>query len=391
MLSSRKRQRIEDSGNSTAGPIYLILHTVYCDGEDYSEMHTDHPGQAMFFDQPRLFKGDKKDCALRGKQQVLDLEALLEDRPGNSFVVLRKYYCERYHESNKVSSSFTRLANEALYGQVPSHVRPFLFGLATDTVPATPVSEKIGHCSKNFIEAMKRIQGLNLSLVELLHGWNDYDGLVAPYPQLYHTRTLLKDISKKIHGSDKLQLDLLLQYLELRFGHEYREADDLFKSGFVTKDHFEKLFGPGQIVTKQERGQHTAFRVKLCPQNLSNTKRLHCETWTFHGSFQKKDATLQVSCPPGPGRVPISTLSVIPLQFDRTGLEQQLMDRGRFFWNCRNGGLVTSVAPRQGFEIKLVSAEQSALIPPRPGQAIADHCPIDTDQSSLHDRHGNIQ
>lgn len=289
---------------------------------------------------------------------MIDLEDYLEDNPGVSFIVEREYQCEQYHELETVLSAFERLATMELYRQVPRHVRPFLWSLTADTAPATPLREKIHRCSKSFVDTMTRIQNLDVPHVERLRGWDKDASLIAPYPHFYHSMEPLKDISKQTRGSDKQQAGLLLQYFESSFGQEYREADALFRSGFCTKTQFSKLFFPSQIITKQEEGRDTAFAVKSCSSALEDTIKLDCETWTFHGMFQKEGTTLEVSCASGPDRFPISSLGAIPLQFDNTGLMERLRDRGSFFWNCRSGGLVTSVAPRQGFEVKLVSSEQ---------------------------------
>lgn len=306
-----------------------------------------------------MFKGDRKDNSLRGEHKLVDLSSFLHDKPAISFIVQRDYDCREFHSLATDPSAFVRIVDAEVYSQMPSDIQPLLFLLAEDTTPATPTSEKIHHCSRSFVNAMTRVQNLNVPGVELLDGWNSSNSLVAPYLQFYHTKELLKKISTEIRGPDGQQVDLLLQYLELKFGQEYREADALFQSGFGTKEHFDKLFWRGQIVSKEEKGQITAFVVRSCSRSDGNTITLECETWTFHGKFQRDSETLKVSRPMGLGRFPISSLSVIPLQFDGTGLKERLIERGRLFWNCRNGGLVTSVAPRQGFEIKLVSERSS--------------------------------
>lgn len=353
MAGTLERHRMEEQNESSGSPAYIIIHRVCCMRP--SERHIHHRGEALFLDPPRMFKGDRKDSSLRGKQGLTDLKGFLYKRPEIIFVVQRDYSCEDYLDSTTDASAFERIVDAKVYSQMPDHIRPFLFLLTEDTAPANPTSEKIHHCSKSFVDAMSRIQNLNVPGVDLLDGWNSNNSLVAPYLQFYHTKALLENSSKEIRRLDGQQIDLLLRYLELNFGQLYREVDALFQSGSCTKEHFDKLFWRGQIVTKEERGQITAFIIRFCSSTDADTITLGCETWTFHGKFQRESKTLNVSRPTGPGKVPISSLGVVPLQFDNTGLKERLIKRGRFFWNCRNGGLVTSVAPRQGFEIKLVS------------------------------------
>lgn len=354
MSTASDNPRMEDQNKSTARPEYKILHRVSCGHRNTLEMHAHHPNEALFLDPPRMFKGDTKDSPLRGKQELTDLEDFLEKRPEISFIVQRDYNCKESQDMITDASAFVRIVDMEVYSKMPSHVRPFLLLLTEDTTSATPTSEKIHRFSKSFVNAINRVQNLNSLGVELLHDWHSNNGLIAPYLLFYHTKALLEKFSKEFRGPDGQQVELLLQYLELKVGQEYREADTLFTSGFCTRKHFDKLFWRGQIVSKEEQGQITAFIVRSCSDANADTIILKCETWTFHGKLERELKTLKVSHPTGPGRVTISSLGVIPLQYDGTGLKERLIERGRFFWNCRNGGLVTSVAPRQGFEIKLV-------------------------------------
>lgn len=360
MSGTMEHQRAKEDDATSEGPTYIILHRVCCDQRQYSD-HSDHPYEAFFLDPPRKFKGDGKDKPLRGKQKLTDKEEFLHDKPELSFIVHREYSCRDYHHLLMKESAFEMLVDAEVFYHMPEHIQPFLFRLTEDAAPATPVSEKIYRFSKPFLNAMSMVQKLDSPRVELLDDWNDEGGPTHPYLVFFHTKTVLETFSTEVGGPDGQQIDLLLQYLDLRVGQEYKEAGSLFQSGVCTSYHFNKLFRRGQIVIKDTQGHVTAFIVRTC--SYGSTIRLDCETWAFDEKFHRESKTLEVSCPTGSGNVPISSLSVAPLQYDGTGLEERLIARGRMVWSCRNGGLVTSVAPRQGFEIKLVSERPNELTP----------------------------
>ncbi|KAJ0109953.1 P-loop containing nucleoside triphosphate hydrolase protein [Diaporthe amygdali] len=350
---SRKRRRTEDDDVEDIMPRYVILHRVDCPLPP-KPMHENHLSGQLFWDPPRLFKGDMRNSALRGTQPLNDIDAYLEDNPDVIFIVERAYNCAGYHESEEISRMFTRLANASQYRRIPSSMRSFLYAIEEDLQPALPASEQICRFSQVLLNALTSIEEVDFP--PDVEPWHDGHTLSSPYLPFYFGRKALQEVVNSSSGLESQQIGALMHYLESSFGEEYREADDLFESGYVSQRHFQKLFGPRDVVVIEDDGHHIGLTVQNCPRFEYHMLTLKCETWSFHGSFQRDERDIMVHFPMSPARsekVPISSLTAIPLRFDRTGLEERLMRRGRFFWNCRKGGLVTSIAPRRGFEIRL--------------------------------------
>lgn len=85
-------------------PQILIVHTVAC---SRTAAHADHHPRSSYFDCPRLFTGDHKASALRGRYRIDNVEEYIEQHEELYMVINRVYSCEVYHES--VQHLFGRL------------------------------------------------------------------------------------------------------------------------------------------------------------------------------------------------------------------------------------------------------------------------------------------
>lgn len=345
----------------TPGP--LIIHQVYC--SRFPTSHADHEEMVYFLDVPRLYEGDNKTQPLRGTKIVKDLDSYMEDNPWVSFVVMREYNCVEYQELPGVSSQFIRLVAPSSHAQIPGQVRPYLSVLGSHTEPAAPARERITLCSLPFIKAVEQIQQLQMEQSNLLHDWDHTHSLCAPYLQFYHARKLLENGRKSLgSATHEHQITGLLEYLRIHFGHEYAEADSLFQEGYYNEAHFHKLFAPGSVVTIHQDGHEVGLMVRKCPDPDTVPITLDCEGWTFDGAFHKVERKVVVRLPPElqpDDKMLISSLAAVPLEYEKNGMREHLIRRGSYFWKCRHGSLVTSKAPKRGFDIQVVSNNGMAL------------------------------
>lgn len=133
------------------------------------------------------------------------------------------------------------------------------------------------------------------------------------------------------------------------FRADYDEADDLFSCDVVTKSHIHKLFGPNDIIVTTENGQSRAYIVENCPISITFPLELDCWSWEFDGLFRKERVKISVDWPSSSEEtVPITTLTVYSLRFDRSGLADHLRKRVDIFWSCRYKNLISynPISPR---------------------------------------------
>jgi hypothetical protein len=331
-------------------PQHVIVHQVSCFRDDN---HTHHSSQSQYLDVPRLFAGDNKASALRGKRHFPDLEDYLESNPDISFIVYRSYSCNEYHEA--VKDDFDRLQIPHIDPAVRSQLRAYLFALKRDGEAASPNAEEIRIVSEDLQDAMATMESLH---PDQFGAWDPQRGMRAPYLQLYHCRSLMDDYATTPSGdlSQTLQdhIRALFNYVIASYGEEYQEADDLFEEGLVNQYHFPKLFGPNEIVVTVANNQPLAYISEICPALKDGHLELNCWSWDFDGLFRKEKINLPVLWPQDYDTVPISSLMVYPLRYDRSGLDERLRNRGKQFWECRKRTFVGYESPNPTFEVQAV-------------------------------------
>jgi len=344
-----KRSRLNFSLNL---PRYVIVHQVSCLG---GENHTRHSSQSQYLDVPRLFAGDSKASALRGKRHFPDLEDYLESNPDISFIVYRSYSCNEYHEA--VKDDFDRLQIPQIDPAVISisQLRAFFFALKRDGEAASLNAEEIRIVSEGLQDAMATMESLH---PDQFGTWDPQRGMRAPYLQLYHCRSLMDDYATIPFGdlsqTHQDHISTLFNYVIASYGEEYQEADDLFEIGLVNQYHFPKLFGPNEIVVTVANNQPSAYISEICPALEDGHLELNCWSWDFDGLFRKEKSNLSVPWPQDSDTVQISSLKVYPLRYDQSGLEERLRNRGKQFWACRKQNFVSYESPNPTFEVQAV-------------------------------------
>ncbi|SPO04285.1 related to TOB3 (member of AAA-ATPase family) [Cephalotrichum gorgonifer] len=197
---------------------------------------------------------------------------------------------------------------------------------------------------------------LQLHEPSLLDHWDNERNLVAPYLQLYHARSRVKDLlCDKLGGVEKAHASELIAYLEESFIHGYEDANRLFARGLVSRAHLSKLFGPAEVVVTRSGGEVVAYLSRTCPEP-DTMITLDAYTWVFDGSFKREEKGLTVFWPHGSGdEIPITSLDIYPLRFDRSGLREALRMRGETFWSCRKRRFVSYKSPATTLEMQVAN------------------------------------
>ncbi|KAH6957193.1 hypothetical protein DER45DRAFT_539951 [Fusarium avenaceum] len=349
----------ENTGHGVAKtgslPTYTIINQVKCPGS--SPAYSRHPAIASFLDVQRLFLGDNKASPLRGRLSGEHTKLKTKLDPDISFVIYRTYNCLEYH-----ASVFAALE------EAPSGVSV----LAEDARHALPKLEHMEIVSSHLSDAIEEVKDRDSYGVDefqhrsLLLGWRREQSLIAPYLHFYYARGLFAKHESRLQ-SQKEHINLLLGYLSDEFGPEFKEADDLFSRGLVTRKHFHKLFGPREVLTTMNgSGHHIAMVSRYPPLPGSNPIRVECEIMDFNGKFVKYKRTVTIHWPKNLSEsdaASIGSLSAFPIRFDRP-LEDRLRQRGEFFWTLRKRKLFQYTAPNQSLEYRMFNMMDFTAPPP---------------------------
>ncbi|KAH8168913.1 ATPase family associated with various cellular activities (AAA) domain-containing protein [Sarocladium implicatum] len=346
----RKRHRGRTGTAEVTSTGVLITHKVDCSRE--APGHQQHAANTVYLDTPRLVGNDCRASPLRGQQRFHHQSEYLEDHPEVAFTVFRSYDCEQYHTA--IEDSFKKLRLPNLKPGETALVRPYFSILQEDGPAAVPNEEGLKILSESL---MSSLDELNTGITGISQIDAFRHTLRAPYVSLYHMRSLVQSAAP-----DTLSTDVrdLFAYLEDTFGPVYSEADWQFGRGLVSKKHFAKLFRTTDVVISREDGHLVAFRVDDCFYDQSGDVcdyvELKCHRLLFDGQFRRANVTLEVRWPRNSkGEIQISSLSAFPLRFDRDGIREKLLDRGRIFWSCRKRRFVSYTAPNRTFEIQVVN------------------------------------
>ncbi|KAJ5654461.1 ATPaseAAA-typecore [Penicillium lividum] len=310
-------------------PAACTVHRVLC---SQSSNHESHSGITYFEDTPRLFAGDSKASALRGKSRIHSITEFLESRPHVSFILYRVYYCNGYHTD--IEPQFRAL--ERPKDPFVKSLLPYFYQLDRDGAPAESYTEAMDLLSEELRLALHQLTGLGLDTLSDLNQEN----LRALVARLYHHRR-----DGENHKAPENVVELhwkvlipLLDFMESIFGGEYDEADALFSQGLVTKYHMAKLFGSKDILTATEKGQPCAYML----DHLSgHPPELSCWTWRFDGQFWKHHTTFAVELPEVDERIAIADLPMYPLRYADPKIQELLKSRGEQFWSLRHGRYVS--------------------------------------------------
>ena len=333
--------------HSLPPPQHLVIHQVNC---NESGIHASHGTVSYFFDRPRLFTGDCKASRLRGTKVANISQDYLDDHPNLSFVVYESYNCNEYHELLKYD--FERIHMPQINPLTLNQLRPYLFILKSDGDYALPKTQVIKGVSLELTKAIREANSLSSGGLDRLGNTQSW---TAPYLEFYQTRMLLGRLisspTSKLSSTAKQQLSLLHSVVRNLCINDWAEADKLFKSGVVNKRHFSKLFSPRQVVIRMVDSLPMAYLLeKTGVSRADNSIDLFCVSWTFERVFTKRTELITLQWLNDRKEIPITDLKVYPLQYDTSGLEGRIRERGEIFWRCRQRAFMSYAPPKLMFD-----------------------------------------
>lgn len=352
------------SGNNLQ---HIEVHRVSCGA------HDGH-GTAMYTDCPRLFKGDNKLTALRGRytvfEDIFDDEFALQN-PLVNFAVVKEYDCGRYYDNQIPRQAFRTVEMPASVAKKLIAFRYHLSILDNDGPEATPSTERIYPIARELKDTIQSLEtsyphSLDSSVQSWsvipppisLAGGNRHSTFTAPYLSIYHMRNSHKDQKQPriyARGERKQHAKHLVDYVLGACAHEYKEADDQFAQGYVTKQHFPKLFALEDVIVQMTDRGPMGYVVSKFNFSLEDSVRMECWSLDHDGRFYKKRMTIQVSWQSKEEELAISSLKYFPLKFGDEALKSRLSTRGELFWQCRNRRVVECDSLTTNFEFQTVS------------------------------------
>jgi hypothetical protein len=310
---------------------FLIVHRVNCNGQNG---HNHHMRVAHYRDVPRMYAGDSKASALRGRQRIENIDSFLRDS-GMNITVFNNYSCTSYQEAADDQFEQLQMPNDP---EVPPTIVPYFFRLRDDREMAECQSVEFELVSIDFKDTITQALGISQ---EHLFNLQDPRTLSLVRQRLYHLRRPLHYLDAKSLDHYREDIEALLGLLSNTLPHDFEEADVLFSRGRVTKPHLDKLFCVNDVVVTFEDGHPVAYILEEFVEPSQLPTVLKCWSWGFDGSFFQKKTTLSLIWPSSALEVQISDLNIYPLRFGTSDLEVRLRTRGAKFWTYRNRAFVS--------------------------------------------------
>ena len=394
VASTRNRKRCRDelgetiswddfeaSGAFTSADLqHVEVHRVNC-------VHHEGHATAMYTDRPRLFEGDNKVAALRGRHPVT--EDIFSDEfalgnPSVSFAVVKEYDCGHYYDKQMPRNAFRNVHMPRSIAKKLAAFKAHLSFLEEDGPEAISSTEKIYPIAqelKETIAALAKlyphslglgghnpgpgVPGVNLFASQVgVAGGSQDSPFTAPYLGIYHMRSLLKDKTQEsLHdGKDQRRhAEYLVDYVLDEFASEYKEADEQFAQGLVSKRHFPKLFALEEVVVQTTDQGPIGLVVSRIVLSQEHTVMMECWSLDFDGQFYKKRMAIQVSWPSKEDQLDISSLEYFPLKFADEALKARVLARGEQFWQCRTRRLIECDSLTTNFEFQTVSGKTCSV------------------------------
>lgn len=177
--------------------------------------------------------------------------------------------------------------------------------------------------------------------------------LWSPYPFWFHCRKT--GVVDGLTNREQELIKLLTDWIEENYGHEYSEADEMLKRGFIKSSKMPYLIAPGELFSWKEHGQIRGYKANSWPRwsprdkndsidSLDSLWEVSAWTYRYDGKFWQNHGQLN----PYYDRVPeddkelaISSLRAVPMRFETEENRLMLKKRGSTFWKCRSRRFVS--------------------------------------------------
>ncbi|KAH8662869.1 hypothetical protein BGZ60DRAFT_506493 [Tricladium varicosporioides] len=279
---------------------------------------------SLYSDPPQWTVGENDTRILRSSLPILNISSYLEKRPGLAFIVYRDYDGEIFDDPH-------------------SEILP----VKHTSESIEPITAVLTHAIFKYMESEEKILGVLDDLA------NDVDqSIKAPYLMIYHSRHRLNTNLEGMTSQERLQFQVVLDYVLSEYGGKYAIADALLERGKITPEYLQYLFKLGDILV-EGRGQNvrgvassswlasSSFPLgekdKLTRKGKAKQRwEIRCWSWSFSGVFSRQNHNLILDMDANDSsEVDTDELSVRPLAFVDSAVANLLQRRGELFWKFR--------------------------------------------------------
>ena len=288
-----------------------------------------------YFDHPEWAIGENRSRTLQSTLPLANIPLYLQMNKDIAFIVFRDF---DVHEILKQrSNGGPRLETD---DNIP---------------PVRHTSEGIYSVSKDLSVAIASILDSRSEFSDLSKIFKTRSWIPAPYLFIYHSRDSFDELVKPMSEKSKRQLSIFSNYINTEFKLEYEAADELLSRGRISMAYVKFLFKPNDTLVQVEKGKFRAYISKSWPLMTRRQLSLHSDerkkfksldievwSWRYNGKFQREHGTipLQLSVQDVVEQE-IESLNVCPLKYVSHKVVEMLEQRGKTFWKCRHGHLVS--------------------------------------------------
>lgn len=334
---------------------FPTFHLVLCRGRAAGATISPYlpDRQNFYYDVPRTFKGDMRSDHLRGRSGIDNISKYMEKHPELVAAPVHRYQC--FCKGGKDYRQLVGYANDRLIKDAPpaeSDGKMILLGESVRSGLLAILDAR----NEDFIGFSK--EAFSLRMDEPF------------YPFYVHNKTFMDHVDT-IGLNDTIcqQVKTLCRWFTEHCKDRWQEADALFAKGKVTYDHINMLYLPDELLVSGDDNQSenpSVIRTGKYPWQQPwrdvfylqppGASRDFIETWEweFNGKFYKSEGRMASSnfIRDRDGEKDITSLEWYPLRYAPPRIREQLVVRGRTFWNCRKTRLVTYNKAETGNKMK---------------------------------------
>ena len=307
--------------------------------------------RSVYLGEPHWESGDP-DTVLRADRPLRNVDHYLDQHPEIAYIFSKVYNPNPPRDRTKVESK------DGVFRK------------------PKPYFEYLRLVSEHLIEAVSYIADHLPDFDDFFGDFNPTADIPAPYLEMYYAIPLLDDVLSDLSPIQAQLVNQLSSSILMSYGHEYRNAERLFKKGLVTSQLMKYLVKPGDVLVQKNTTQGFVARswaeltsarseygdavnssrstyesnMRQHPSDEDSTEKLSYEwkikawCWAFDGAFQVKPMTLSLKLEVTfeGDEVDIHELNVFPLVYSQgSTLRDKLETRGRMFWKCRHKHIVS--------------------------------------------------
>jgi hypothetical protein len=276
---------------------FQILHQIFCDSGFHGH------SSAIYEDEPTR----STSSGLRGDKRVTNIDQYCTEHMDLSFVLIKEHSCV--------------VTNMSVYNVMDRDK----FGISGRKERLLVVSDILQKALNQVALCSPQDMKYDPGRIQMY----------APYLFLYHHRTLLSDLAATTGGETEEHVSILLSFINEHYRDEYEEAERLFNTGIITKEHAEKLYLPNSIVIDITEPQNRAYVIKSWLEVNDGGMKLLCWSWEYDGSFlRRKETQLKMNAPSVAGSA-LSVIGVFPISMADHETHENLRLRGQKFWSMK--------------------------------------------------------